>query len=95
MLKKITIGLSAVLILLAIGIAYVLPWALNRPAAPLGQSPEVTLTSGTATGGWTDESQTIAVYNGLPYAAPPICRPAHWTHALEAACRSCKLDKYA
>jgi len=77
MLKKITLGLSAVLILVAIGVAYILPWALNRPAAPLAQSPEITLTHGTVTGGWTDESQTIAVYNGLPYAAPPI-GPMRW-----------------
>ena len=77
MLKKITLGLSAVLILVALGVAYILPWALNRPAAPLTPSPNIQLKSGIASGGWADKAQTIAVYNGLPYAAPPI-GPMRW-----------------
>ena len=53
-------------------LAFGLPWFFNRPPAAMTPSPEVTLTTGTVTGGWTDEAQTIAVYNGLPFAAAPI-----------------------
>ncbi|MEM6410864.1 MAG: carboxylesterase family protein, partial [Pseudomonadota bacterium] len=46
-------------------------WFLTRPPAPLTESPRVQLTTGQITGGWTDEAETIAVYNGIPFAAPP------------------------
>jgi len=72
MLKKIGLGLIVLLIVAYISVAYVLPWALNRPAAALAPSPNVTLVSGVASGGWVDEDQSIAVYNGLPFAAAPI-----------------------
>lgn len=92
MVKKIAIGLIAFLLLAYIGAAYGLPWALNRPAAPLTVSPNVTLTTGIASGGWVDETQTIAVYNGLPYASAPIgtmrwkapADPANWTGVRDA-----------
>ena len=77
MLKKIGLGLAGLLIFAYIGLAYVLPWAINKPPAALTPSPNVQLTSGIASGGWVDETQTIAVYNGLPYAAPPI-GPKRW-----------------
>lgn len=66
MLKRIGIILVALFALAAIG-----GFFLMRPAPPLEVSDEVRLTTGIATGGWTDESQTVAVYNGLPFAAPP------------------------
>lgn len=72
MLKKIGLGLIASLLVAYLALAYVLPWAINRPRPALTPSPEVTLTSGIVSGGWTDTRETIAVYNGLPYAAPPI-----------------------
>ncbi len=72
MLRR-SLPLSLVLFVLGyLVLAYGLPWFLNRPPADLEPSPEVTLVGGKVTGGWTDEAQTIAVYNGLPYAAPPI-----------------------
>ncbi len=72
MLKRLGIGVIALIALAYIGVAYGLPWALNRPPAPMTVSPQVSLTTGTVTGGWTDAEQDIAVYNGLPYAAPPV-----------------------
>jgi len=87
--------LPLALVLFVIGyllLAFGLPWYANRPPAELTASPEVTLTTGKATGGWTDEAQTIAVYNGLPFAAPPIGTlrwaapeaPASWTNVRDA-----------
>lgn len=35
------------------------------------QSPVVMLSTGEITGGWTDETEAVAVYNGIPFAAPP------------------------
>ncbi len=77
MLKKIGLGLIGLLIFVYIGLAYILPWIINRPPAPLTPSPNVQLTSGVASGGWVDDAETIAVYNGLPYAEPPI-GPMRW-----------------
>lgn len=66
MLKRIGIVLVILLVLAGVGL-----WFLTRPGPPMEISPQVRLTTGTATGGWTDETQTVAVYNGLPFAAPP------------------------
>ena len=92
MAKKIGLGLLALVVLAYFGIAHVLPWVLNTPPAPMKKSPEVNLTTGLATGGWTDGDQTIAVYNGLPYAAAPIgplrwmspAQPESWTGVRDA-----------
>lgn len=72
MLKKIGLGVIALVALAYSGLAYLLPWVINRPPAPLVQSPALMLTTGEVMGGWVDEPQTIAVYNGLPYADAPI-----------------------
>ena len=72
MLRRL-IPLSLVLFVLGyLILAFGLPWFFNRPAAELLPAPEIAITNGKITGGWTDEAQSIAVYNGLPYAAPPI-----------------------
>lgn len=92
MVKRL-LPLLVVLIVLGYGVlAYGLPWFFNRPPAPMVPSPEIVLTDGKVTGGWTDEEQTIAVYNGLPFAAPPIgvrrwaepASPASWTDIRDA-----------
>ncbi|MEO1475414.1 MAG: carboxylesterase family protein [Pseudomonadota bacterium] len=67
MLKRLGI---AALILAIIGAGAL--WFLTRPAAPMVPSPTVQLTTGDVAGGWADEEQTVAVYNGLPFAAPPV-----------------------
>jgi para-nitrobenzyl esterase len=92
MLKRL-LPLSLVLFVLGyLVLAFGLPWFFNRPPADLTPAPEVTITSGKITGGWTDEAQTIAVYNGLPFAAPPIGAkrwappeaPDTWTNVRDA-----------
>lgn len=92
MAKKIGLGLLALVVLGYVGIAHILPWGLNSPAAPLEKSPEIQLTTGVVTGGWVDKQQTVAVYNGLPYAAAPIgtmrwkppASPESWTDVRDA-----------
>ena len=71
------LSISGLAILSFVFVAWVLPWLLNRPAAPLAQSPEITLPTGRIAGGWVDKPQTIAVYNGIPYAHAPI-GPRRW-----------------
>lgn len=67
MLKRIGLIL---LLVFALGAGAL--WFMSRPAPPMEPSPAVTIATGEVSGGWTDESQTIAVYNGIPFAAPPI-----------------------
>jgi len=92
MLRRL-LPLSLVLFVLGyLVLAFGLPWFFNRPPAELTSAPEIALTTGKITGGWTDEAQTIAVYNSLPYAAPPIGAkrwappeaPDTWTNVRDA-----------
>ena len=67
MLRWLGTGLIVIVALAAGGL-----WFLSRPAPPLEPSPAITLTTGDISGGWADPDQTIAVYNGIPFAAPPV-----------------------
>ncbi|MEM9667837.1 MAG: carboxylesterase family protein [Pseudomonadota bacterium] len=45
---------------------------VTRPAPPLDPSPVIQINSGEISGGWVSEEQIVALYNGIPYAAPPV-----------------------
>ena len=71
------IGIPVLLVVATLAIGWILPWALNQPAAPLEISPIIDVQTGSLTGGWVDETREIAVYNGIPYAHAPI-GPRRW-----------------
>ncbi len=87
MLKRLGLFVISLALLAGAG-----AWFLTRPAPPLEPSPIVELGNGALQGGWTDETQSVAVYNGIPSAATPILNgrwappsdPAGWLTVRDA-----------
>ena len=86
-MKRILAGIG---ILLLVGACAT--WSATRPPPPLTPTAVLTIASGQISGGITRENPQISVFNGIPYAAPPVgerrwappIRPARWQGVRDA-----------
>ena len=67
MIKRILIG---VVVLLLVGACAT--WRAIKPPPEMKSTAQITIATGSITGGMTLENSDVNVFNGLPYAAPPV-----------------------